>query len=236
MTPSVLKAQLAVFIRKGKAEALRDYLLSLRTADFRLAGMVLADKALWVDALQSVDFAAAFWEMSAVLVAANSRAFLGTMLKAAGVLGLTSPTETFAEACTTAVDCRKVLEALLPSAPDPVAVNSLLQRFRAEETAEEKAGAATLSVETLLFKVGTAPAYFVLFNLLKQHEDDAAYLRRFGVELIRKGDKRSFNLASIVQEYFGLPALPGTFSLSLKPYELSRLDTNYSTFLTILNK
>lgn len=235
MTPSVLKAQLAVFIRKGKAEALRDYLLSLRNADFRLAGAVLAEKALWGESLQGADIAADFWKMAAVLVAANSRAFLGTMLKAAAALGLTTPTETFAEVCTTAVDCRKALEALLPYALDPAAVNALLLQFRAEETPEEKAGAA-IWVETLLFKVGTAPAYFVLFNLLKQHEDDAAYLRRFGVELIRKGDKRSFNLASIVKEYFGLPALPGTFSLSLKPYELSRLDTNYSTFLTILNR
>lgn len=218
MTNSVLKTQLLVFIRAGKAEAMRDYLLSLRNADFRLAGTVLTDKTLWTDA--------DFWTFAATLVATNSRAFLGTMLKAAAALGLTAPTKAFADACTTTIDCRKALESLLPHAVTPVEVNDLLQMFRLDDHL----------YEAILFVVGTAPAYFVLFNLLKQHEDDVPYLRRFGVELIRKGDKRSFNLACIIKEYFDLPELPGTFSLSLQPYELSRLDTSYDTFLTIINR
>lgn len=235
MTPSVLKAQLAVFIRAGKAVAFRDYLLSLRNADFRLAGAVLTENTLW-DAVNTENTGADFWTFAAVLVEANSRAFLGTMLKAAAALKLTTPTADFARACTTPVDCRKALEALLPSAATPDAVNQLLQLFQAEDQPASTFSASVPMTESLLFRVGNAPAYFVLFNLLKQHEDDAAYLRRFGVELIRKGDKRSFNLACIIKEYFALPELPGTFSLSLQPYELSRLDTNYSTFLTILNK
>lgn len=218
MTPSVLKTQLHVFIRAGKAEALRDYLMTLRNADFRLAGVVLAEKALWADA--------DFWAFAAPLVAANSRAFLGTMLKAATSLGLTSPTEAFAEACTTDIDRRKALEALLPHAAEATALNALLEMFPLEDSMRE----------ALLFKVGTAPAYFVLFNLLKQHEDEAAYLRRYGIELIRKGDKASFNLACILKEYFDLPELPGTFSLSLPPYELSRLDTSYESFKRILQR
>lgn len=231
MTNSVLKAQLSVFIRAGKTEAMRDYLLSLRNADFRLAGMVLAEKTLWADA--------DFWAFATTLVSANSRAFLGTMLKAALAQSLTTPTKAFAEACSTAIDCRKALEALLPTAKTPTEVNTLLQMFHAD-MATAPSGVivsdSTSSREPLLFKVGTAPAYFVLFNLLKQHDDDASYLRRYGVELIRKGDKRSFNLACIIKEYFALPELPGTFSLSLQPYELSRLDTSYETFLTIINR
>lgn len=228
MTSNVLKSQLLVFIRAGKAEAMRDYLLSLRNADFRLAGSVLTDKTLWADA--------DFWTFAATLVVTNSRAFLGTMLKAATALGLTAPTKAFADACSTAIDCRKVLEALLPAATNPGEVNALLQQFLAKETIVNATDASVPFSETILFKVGTAPAYFVLFNLLKLHEDDVAYLRRFGVELIRKGDKRSFNLACIIKEYFDLPELPGTFSLSLQPYELSRLDTSYDTFLTIINR
>lgn len=231
MTNSVLKAQLSVFIRAGKTEALRDYLMTLRNADFRLAGMVLADKDLWTNA--------DFWAFATTLVSTNSRAFLGTMLKAALLQGLTIPTKAFADACTTTIDCRKALEALLPKATSPTNVKTLLQMFREDmssASSDVATSSSTLSREALLFKVGTAPAYFVLFNLLKQHEDDAAYLRRYGVELIRKGDKRSFNLACIIKEYFALPELPGTFSLSLQPYELSRLDTSYDTFLTIINR
>lgn len=218
MTPSVLKAQLSVFIKAGRAEALRDYLLTLRTADFRLAGIVLADPILWSDS--------DLWTFAATLVDANSRAFLGTMLKAAVSIGLLLPTAAFAEACTTAIDRRKVLEALLPQAEDAYTVNALLQMFPLENVARE----------TVLFKVGTAPAYFALFNLLKHHEDQPLYLRRYGIELIRKGDKVSFNLACIIKEYFALPELPGTFSLSLPPYELSRLDTSYDSFKRILQR
>ena len=45
---------------------------------------------------------------------------------------------------------------------------------------------------------------------------------------------RSFNLACIVHHYFGLNDLPGTFSLRLENYELSRLDGNYEQFCKIL--
>lgn len=221
MTQSILKVQLAVLIRKGNPEELRAYLATLRNADFRLAGTVLAERDLWAGA--------DFWQFAAALVAANNRAFLGTMLKAAAALSLSTPTPAFAAACTTEIDRRKALESLLPRVASPVEINALLRLFYT-------ADAPAATIEPLLFSAGTASAYFVLFNLLKQHEDDVAYLRRYGIELIRKGDKRSFNLACIIKEYFALPELPGTFSLALQPYELSRLDTSFDTFLTIINR
>lgn len=221
MTNSVLKAQLAVLIRKGRPEELRDYLATLRNADFRLAGTVLVERDLWTGA--------DFWQFAAMLVAANNRAFLGTMLKAAASLGSTIPSSAFAAACTTEVDRRKALESLLPRVASPTEIHELLHLFYTSD-----APAAT--IEPLLFNAGTAAAYFVLFNLLKQHDDNIGYLRRYGIELIRKGDKRSFNLACIIKEYFDLPDLPGTFSLALQPYELSRLETSFDTFLTIINR
>lgn len=221
MTSSVLRTQLAAYIKGGNAVSLRDYLLTLRNADFRLAGAVLADKTLWKGA--------DFWLFATELVSANNRAFLGTMLKAASALRLDKPTPDFAAACTTEIDRRKVLEALLPCCTAPGEVMYLMELFGVERS--------EYTLRTgVLFRVGTAPCYYVLFNLLKLIEDNQQLLRRFGVELIRKGDKRSFNLACIIKEYFGLAELPGTFSLSLPPYELSRLDESYEAFLTILNK
>lgn len=226
MTQSILKAQLAVLIRKGNPAELRDYLSTLRNADFRLAGTVLAEPDIWVGA--------DFWQFAATLVAANNRAFLGTMLKAASALELTMPSSAFVGACTTDVDRRKSLESLLPRVASPAEIHDLLRLFAAPSQPQSDVPHAIN--EAVLFSAGTAPAYFVLFNLLKQHEDDTAYLRRFGIELIRKGDKRSFNLACIIKEYFALPELPGTFSLALQPYELSRLETSFDTFLTIINR
>lgn len=220
MTPSFYKPQLMVLVRQGKAEALRDYLSSLRNANFRMASMVLAEADVWTGCN-------AFWHFAAVLVAANNRAYLGTMLKAAVAIAAPLPTAEFAAACTTDIDRKKVLEALLPSVCQPHEVLQLITDFPIS---------APGVIESILFRAGTSVCYFALFNLLKQYEDRPDYLRRYGIELIRKGDKRSFNLACVIKEYFGLRELPGTFSLSLQPYELSRLDTSYETFLTILNK
>lgn len=226
MTPSILKTQIAVFIRQEKAESLRDYLASLRNADFRLAGQILADRQLW-EHLPEATANTMFWQFAAVLVAANNRAYLGTMLKAATATKSLMPTVEFATTCTTDIDKKKVLEALLPTQKTPSDVNAMLQMFGFDSAA---------ATENILFKIGTPVCYFVLFNLLKQYEDRHDYLRRICIELIRKGDKYSFNLACIIKEYFGLAELPGTFSLSLQPYELSRLDANYDTFLSIIRK
>lgn len=226
MTPSILKAQIALYVRQGKSEALRDYLASLRNADFRLAGQILAEKQLW-EHLPETNADTMFWHFSAVLVAANNRAYLGTMLKAAIANQNTTPTLEFSTTCTTDIDKKKVLEALLPIQKTPAEVNVMLQMFSFDSPA---------ATENLLFKIGTPVCYFVLFNLLKQYEDRHDYLRRICIELIRKGDKYSFNLACIIKEYFGLAELPSTFSLSLQPYELSRLDANYDTFLSIIRK
>lgn len=220
MTPSFYNSQLLVFVRQGNAEGMRDYLSTLRNTNFRMASTVLADAALWKGCQD-------FWHFAAVLVAANNRAYLGTMLKAAAVISAPLPTPEFAASCTTDIDRKKVLESLLTTVRQPADVNQLIHDFPIN---------APGVTEGILFRVGTSVCYFVLFNLLKQYEDRPDYLRRYGIELIRKGDKRSFNLACVIKEYFGLAELPGTFSLSLQPYELSRLDTSYDTFLTILTK
>lgn len=220
MTSAIFKTQLSAYIRRGRASELLEFLATLNNAHHRAASRALAEASVWVDVGD-------FWHFAAVLVAANSRAYLGTMLKAANALELNAPTTEFAAACSTDIDRRKVLEALLPKAISPESVNKLLQHF-------SLSGEQT--IEILLLRTGTPAAYFVLFNRLRQHEDNPELLRRFGIELIRKGDKRSFNLASILQSYFGLAPLPGTFSLTLNPYELSRLETSYDKFRTIVNK
>ena len=86
----------------------------------------------------------------------------------------------------------------------------------------------------VLLKASTTASYFLLFKQLKEMDAEPAYLRRIAVELIRKGDKCSFNFAAILQRYFDLGNLPGTFSLQMPPYELSRLDQSFDHFLKIL--
>lgn len=220
MTQSFYITQLGNYIRQGKAQEMCDYLSTLRATSLRTASQALGSGDLWRNA-------ADFWHFASVLVSADNRAYLGTMLKAATASGHLVPTAEFAKACTTEIDRKKVLEALLPFCKGPEEASSLLHFFPLENAT---------ATELLLFRTGTSTAYFLLFNRLKAYEDNPQLLRRYGVELIRKGDKRSFNLACIVKEYFALPDLPGTFSLSLQPYELSRLDKSYEAFVNILIK
>ncbi len=215
------------FIQAGKAEELRDYLAALRNADFRVAGRLLGEKAMWAEVSESE-----FWRMASVLVVANNRAYLGTMLKACQVLKCSCQVPefaVFASACITDIDKKKALEVLLPMQTTPNEVARMLSLFGLNEVAQNVRA-------NLLFHTGTAPAYFLLFKELQQYEDQPAFLRRYAVELIRKGDKLSFNLASILQQFFALEALPGSFSLSIPTYELSRLTDAYDSFKKILTR
>ena len=81
-----------------------------------------------------------------------------------------------------------------------------------------------------LLSAGTLPCYYELFQQLKKVEHDTKLLRTYSVQLMQRGDNLSYNMASILQSYFALGELPGTFSLRLRDYELSRLDGSYELF------
>lgn len=208
---------------------MRDYLAALRNADFRVASRLLGDKSMWADVTEN-----SFWNIASILIAANNRAYLGTILKAcqsmhkSSALSFSVPEfAVFASTCITDIDKKKALESLLPLQEKPADVARLMSLFGLNDV--------TPNVRAnLLFHVGTAPAYFLLFKELQQFEDQPAFIRRYAVELIRKGDKISFNLASILQQFFALDSLPGSFSLSIPSYELSRLNDAYDSFKKIL--
>lgn len=223
MTPSALRSLLQGEARRGDPSALLATLSRLRTSDFRQSGAILADPTFW----QGIDF----WRAAAALVRSDSRAYLGTVLRAAVQMRQGRVPEDFAAACTTLIDRRKALEALLPAAEEPDEVTDLLALFRATSADPD------LQPEPLLVRCVTPAASFVLFHLLRAHDDRPDLLRRYGIALIRRGDRYAFNLASVLQSYFNIePPLPGTFSLHLHPYEFSRLETSYDTFLKIIKR
>ena len=116
--------------------------------------------------------------------------------------------------------CRKVLEALLPLARGHEEIAFLLHCF----TSDVQQRIA------LLLRINTLPAAYTLFREMKTQEEDLALLRSTCLALMKRGDARAFRLASLCVSYFGLEDIPGTFSLTLQPYELSRLDQSYDTF------
>lgn len=224
-----LRQRLSTFIDSRNASALRDHLKTLRHADFRAASLVMGEASLWT-ALNEAEF----WTFFLVLVTDNAKAYLGTLLKAVVARHRTAPFSfaddafrRFATDFATDIDRRKSLDALLPLVATPRDGKRLLRLFRLH-TAPPSVRAAQL------LRIATPVGYFLLFNTLREIDDDRHLLRRYAVELMRKGDKPSFNLACILREYFDLDELPGTFSLRLPPHELSRLDSGFDTFARIL--
>lgn len=224
-----LRARLDALITAGSATELCAYLRSLRNAEHRAASVVLAEATTWKSLSE-----AEFWQFFLALTQDNAKAYLGTMLKAVVALHRREPMrfrhkalEDFAQKVASDIDRRKTLDALLPLLTTIADIERLFLLFNLPDSEDRlRAG--------FLFRSGTPLCYFLLFRILQRWEDDTPSLRRFAIEIIRKGDKTSFNMACIVQEYFNLNALPGTFSLQLPPYELSRLDKNFETFSKIL--
>ena len=218
---TVLYTRLTATLREGGCAALPALLGTLSVSQFRTAGYILGERvALEVEPPQ-------FWELLRTLVCYDNRAFLVTMLHALS-LRLQRGDVSLSDAgfqqlipFLTEVDATKVLRHLLPLQREPQEVTLLLQWLRVED--------ASARIR-LLLPVGTLPCAYVLFGTLRYVEHDHALLVRVASALVRQGDAVSFNLASIMREYFGLSELKGTFSLHLKPWQLSRLETSYEAF------
>ena len=213
---AMLASKLRLMARDADSEAMLSFLRSLSNADFRAAGVVMADDVL-VSACSDVGF----WHLFANVVSASPKAFLGTFLKAAvkryraGSLTLNRDVE----------PCKKVFEAFLPVLRKGCEVDCLLALFGPEDAEGRIA---------LLLNFDTRPTTYVLFQELRKADMDAPSVRALALKLMQKGTRLSFRLAAIVQDYFGLEPLPGQLSLHLKPYELSQLERSESSFLKIL--
>ena len=223
-----LRARLKPLADTADAIALQKTLAALSNSEFRTAGILLSE-----DLLPGVPTSAAFLDLFFGIVPSNPKAYLMTFLKAArtryaqGRLDLhDSRWDTFA-AQASPIDRAKTADTLLPAVHDLTDAMRLLTLFT-DDSVPARA--------TVLLRAGTTVAYFLLFQTLKKVEDDRPLIARQYLQLIRKADKRSYNLASILRHYFDLHDLPGNLSLRLQPYQFSRLDITLDTFSKILNQ
>lgn len=213
-------------------EQLLAYLASLSNSQFRLASRVLAERLL------PECNTAVFWQAFRTLFLHDRKAYLGTLLKA--LVARLSPhgmqvgsevpesaglwaTE-FVSVCDalTETDCRKVLMALLPLFATPSDVERLLCQCGLKESCQWI---------SYLLQMQSKPCYFLLLKALRYVEHDRPLLIRTCHFLMKKGDGQSFSMASLLRLSFGLEEVSGTFSLSLEPYQLARIEQNYDAFL-----
>lgn len=213
-------------------ESLLRYLGGLSNAQFRRASAELGERIL-----TEVD-TDCFWSVFRALMLHDRRAYLGTLLKALSARLTSAPRSvgnggeasgilwdgTFAELCTemTETDRRKVLFAILPLMPSPADAERLLRLCGLHESS---------TWIPFLLQVRTAPCAFLLLKALRYVEHDRALLIRTCHFLMKAGDALSFNLAALLRTYFALEEVRGTFSLSLKPYQLARIEQSYDAFL-----
>ena len=222
----ILYKQLTNVLEKDGCSALPAFLGTLSVSQFRTAGYILGERiAMEVETEE-------FWKLFRTLVRFNNRAFLTTMLYALSQRlkkGETHLTEEGFQTLLpelTKVDSQKLLQHLLPLQQEPAQVTQLLEWLKIEDT--------HMRIR-LLLPIATLPCAYVLFRTLRYVEHDHSLLLRVAVSLIRQGDSISFNLASIMKEFFALNELKGTFSLRLSPWQLARLETSYEAFSQAIN-
>lgn len=221
----ILKSRLLAQVQADSAEGLDALLRSLSVAEFRTACYQLAEEVL--PTLDSEHF----WRFFIYLVPPRAKVYLGVFLKAAvklyraGKLQLDEQVLADFALQATSIDVRKTLERLLPECSDPAEVQLLVRVF-CQNQLEPAA--------PHLVRAGTPATYYQLFCLLKTAESDRRLLHRYAALLLRKADPLSFNMTSIIRQYFDLNDIPGRFSLQLEPYELSRLDQGAEQFFKIL--
>ena len=213
-------------------EQLLAYLAEMSNAQFRNASRVLGERLL-----PSVDNDV-FWPLFRALFLSDRKAYLGTLLKAL-VLRL-SPrgaevstsileesgiwTSEFVSVCheLTDTDRKKVLLSLLPLLASPSDVERLFLQCG------QKEGSSWIP---FLLQVQSKPCYFLLLKALRYVEHDKPLLIRTCHFLMKRGDGLSFSMASLLRLSFGLEEVRGTFSLSLEPYQLARVEQSYEAFL-----
>ena len=209
---------------------LLDHFKAMSHGQFRMASTALADSALLSENCSEENY----WKVFAGIVPTNPKAFLGTFLKAAvrryeegGLhISLSPELQSFA-AQASPIDKRKVMDAFLPKVKTSEEVDVLLRLFVTGEPKDR--------VNALL-KVDTAVACYCLFRELRQQEGEDALIHQTALSLMRRQTKHGYNLASMIQAYFGLAPLPGSFSLRLNPYELSQLERSEEEFMKILKR
>jgi len=120
----------------------------------------------------------------------------------------------------------KVLNMCLPLLSDEKQIQSLLSTF--DPGSDHNRIAA-------LLKVSTPQSYYSLFLTLRRTHEGKPIALRCAQYIIRQGDDRAYNMASILKAYFGLDELQGQFSLHIEPYELSQLESGSEAFYHLLD-
>lgn len=228
----VIFSKLKALASQSDWQGMLAYLRSLSHSGFRTASYILKERVLpMLDANN-------FWQCFSDVALTDTKAFLMTFLQAAanmysgGSFSFDNPLFlAFANktaALPTSLDRKKSILLLLPIMKTPEEISRLLNAFCLDDNKKK--------ISYLVESKETVQCYFVLFQLLRQCDGDMEYMRHTLSLIQKRSTPLAFNFVSLTRSYFGVEGLSGRFSLHLESYELSRLESDYPTFLKSLER
>lgn len=211
-------------------EEMQSYLEGLSHSRFRTASYILAERIL--PQLSSE----AYWECFATIAAGNAKVYLVTFLKAALTMyqaeRLLFSDQRFIDFASRSVslehslDRQKSLRMIIPQLKTHNEIHNLLTAFCGEDGLKK--------LNYLIHTDESTVAYYSIFQLLRQMDLPVEELINAVNLILKRSTPLAYNFASIVREYFDIRSMRGQFSLTLQPYELSRLENNYDIFMQTL--
>lgn len=224
--------RLLAFAKLSSWDKMQDYLKTLSNSRFRTASYVLADKLL--PALDEKTY----WECFGYMVPKEPKVYLVTFLKAALLLykeeKLSFQSETFVNFGKSVyndnrlVDRRKTLTLLLSELRTSEEVGQLLSMFCLD--------CNDLKIQYLVMSQESKPCYHVLFSLLRHTDLSNDSISVILSKILCRKTSMAYNFVCIAKCYFGIEKTMGNFSLTMQPYELSRLEFDYLKFVQLLTK
>jgi len=168
----------------------------------------------------------AFWAALLHLIKYREQAFIsGIMcighLADDGTLRFSSPEALQLAQLVSETQVLKMMDMAVPFLRTEEQVNGLFHLFHVDDERQQI---------RVLLRLHTPLAYFLIFKLLCHATDSRELALLCCKALQKRGDDLSYNMVSILREYFGLTEIHSQLSLHIEPYELSYLDQSYERF------
>ena len=227
-----INSRLQSLAKAADWQAMLAYLHSLSNASFRTASYILAERIL--PQMEGDDY----WSCFCQVALTDRKAFLMTFLKAAkdkylsGTLCFNDKRfldfgrSTAAEAVS--LDRQKTLRTVLPILRSSAEVAAVLDAFCGRNY-ERQLGYLVTADESM-------PCYLTMFQTMRRMDYDTPLLTKSLALVLKRSTPLAFNFVSVMRCYFGIEQLRGQFSLTLQPYELSRMESGYDGFTSIMTK
>ena len=218
-------AQLRTLFAQRDWQSLTASLDRLTNAEFRQAERLVRDELM--PTLPNDDF----WTAYVYLIIYRRQAFL-SCIRAVHTLATARSLSFETEAARQVareldeVNALKVIDMALPLLQTEEQISGIFRLFNIDDEQKKV---------SLLIRIDTPLAYYMLFRTLCHLPDNHALALRCYRFILRRQNDSAFNMCSILRSYFGLTEAQEQLSLRIEPYELSYLDRSYDRFVHVLN-